>query len=215
MMHMCRVARVQLAESELVHVAIWAQGGSLCQGAINFSASACGWLATSAVEDAIMDPSAQELQTMATLEDVYTWVGISAPLRAAIDAAFGSVTLIRQVVLVPRHAWDAAVILLRVQPSPSPPLPTTTGTETTGDDGEPAEGTVESPAGPTPTAHGDRAGPGRELPTGVPASAGAAPDGCGAGGSESCASHATGSRLGRSGAAQDQTRFGHRSGRRW
>jgi hypothetical protein len=37
LMHMCRVARVQLAESELVHVAIWAQGGSLCQGAINFS----------------------------------------------------------------------------------------------------------------------------------------------------------------------------------
>ena len=49
-----------------------------------------------------MDPTGDELRAMNTLADVETWVGISSPLRAALNAAFGEFTLSRQVVLVPR-----------------------------------------------------------------------------------------------------------------
>ena len=65
-----------------------------------------------------MDPNSQELQAMGTLNDFFTWVGIDQPLRAAIDVAFGTVTLVRQVVFIPRTAWDAAVVELRVHSYP-------------------------------------------------------------------------------------------------
>ena len=87
-----------------------------------------------------MDPTAQELGGMATLDDVYTWVGINLPLRAALNDAFGTITLIRQVVLVPPAAWDAAVMMIRVKPLPAPSTPASAAGNEEGD-----------PAGAAPT----------------------------------------------------------------
>jgi hypothetical protein len=61
-----------------------------------------------------MDPSAAELQAMADLEAVSDWVGLAANVREAVDVAFGSLTLLRNVVLIPRIAWDQAVMTLRI-----------------------------------------------------------------------------------------------------
>ena len=40
--------------------------------------------------------------------------GVGGPLRAAIHTAFGEFTLLREVVSVPRTAWDAATMSLAI-----------------------------------------------------------------------------------------------------
>jgi hypothetical protein len=62
----------------------------------------------------IMDPSASEMQGMADLAAVSAWVGLQANVREAMDMAFGPLTLLREVVLIPRVAFDQAVMTLRV-----------------------------------------------------------------------------------------------------
>jgi hypothetical protein len=61
-----------------------------------------------------MDPAASDLQAMADLPAVYEWIGMPESLRAAVNMAFGTLALLREVVLIPRSAWDEAVMTLRV-----------------------------------------------------------------------------------------------------
>jgi hypothetical protein len=51
---------------------------------------------------------------MADLDAVADWVGLTASVREAANVAFGALTLLRSVVLIPRSAWDQAVTTLRV-----------------------------------------------------------------------------------------------------
>eukprot|EP00972_Heterocapsa_arctica_P111075 16352970-Heterocapsa_arctica.AAC.1 len=61
-----------------------------------------------------MDPTASELQAMADLAAVSAWVGLAENVRDAMNIAFGPLALLREVVLIPRGAWDQAVMTLRI-----------------------------------------------------------------------------------------------------
>ena len=61
-----------------------------------------------------MDPTAQQLQGMASLNDVLQWVGVSQGVADAVNVAMGTLVLVREVVLIPAAAWDDAVLTLRV-----------------------------------------------------------------------------------------------------
>ena len=66
-----------------------------------------------------MDPQAAELQAMANLNDVFTWVGIGALLQAALNCAMGTLTMVREVVLIPLAAWDLGVAQIRIVVTPA------------------------------------------------------------------------------------------------
>ena len=70
-----------------------------------------------------MDPSAQELAAFANLGDVVAWIGLQDVVLAALRVAMGDFQLLREVVLIPRTAWDDAVAAARVQPPGDGPPP--------------------------------------------------------------------------------------------
>jgi hypothetical protein len=59
-----------------------------------------------------MDPTEAELSGMVYLADVFAWVGVTDSFREALDIAFGKLIMVREIVLIPRAAWDAAVMNL-------------------------------------------------------------------------------------------------------
>ena len=61
-----------------------------------------------------MDPSTAELAGFANLEDAIAWVGIPAGTIAALREAIGDFQLLREIVLIPRAAWDEAVAAARI-----------------------------------------------------------------------------------------------------
>ena len=62
-----------------------------------------------------MDPTAAELEQINTLAEVAQWLGLAGATRTAVLRALGDPTLIRQVVLIPRSIYDAAINDARVQ----------------------------------------------------------------------------------------------------
>lgn len=66
-----------------------------------------------------MDPTNEELQGFANLDDVVQWIGMAPPLLAGLRTAAGDFRLLREIVLVPGHAWDAAVTATRVALPPA------------------------------------------------------------------------------------------------
>ena len=62
-----------------------------------------------------MDPSSAELASLSSLTDVLEWIGIKDSFKAAIDAAFGEITMLRQVVLIPLPAWERAAMNIKIQ----------------------------------------------------------------------------------------------------
>ena len=70
-----------------------------------------------------MDPSTQELAAFTNLGDVVAWIGLQDVILAALRDAIGDFQLLREVVLIPRSAWDDAVAAARVQPPGDSPPP--------------------------------------------------------------------------------------------
>ena len=70
-----------------------------------------------------MDPSAQELAAFANLGDVVAWIGLQDIVLAALRDAIGDFQLLREVVLIPRTAWDDEVAAARIQPPGDGPPP--------------------------------------------------------------------------------------------
>ena len=68
-----------------------------------------------------MEPTEEELNNMATIEDVADWAGIEAPLRTVLLQDFGTPTKFRDIAFITRPVWDAALFLLRIEtPPPNP-----------------------------------------------------------------------------------------------
>ena len=60
-----------------------------------------------------MDPSAQELAAIGTLESAFVWIGMHEGVVAALRESMGDLQLVREVVLIPQGAWDAGVGAMR------------------------------------------------------------------------------------------------------
>ncbi|CAK0806281.1 unnamed protein product, partial [Prorocentrum cordatum] len=77
----------------------------------------------------MVDPSASELRGLNNLQDIQNWVGLQPTVWAALQSELGEVAQIREVVLIPPHAWIAGVAAARVQDAtpeggdPPPPRP--------------------------------------------------------------------------------------------
>ena len=61
-----------------------------------------------------MDPTADELSAMNTLEEVRNWAGVADPIAAPLADALGDPARIREVALITRARWEAAVTSLRI-----------------------------------------------------------------------------------------------------
>ena len=69
-----------------------------------------------------MDPTTTELAAMSSLADVLTWVGIAGDLETSWLRQLGGPTLVRQLVLIPRSAWDAAVLAFAITDTSVTPI---------------------------------------------------------------------------------------------
>ena len=56
-----------------------------------------------------MDPTAEELNAMDSLDAVGAWVGTTGDLQAALLRSLGSPTKLRDIAFIGREGWDAAV----------------------------------------------------------------------------------------------------------
>eukprot|EP00435_Cladocopium_sp_Y103_P047821 s31_g14.t1 len=56
-----------------------------------------------------MEPSAEELNQIETLDAAYDWAGVPADVRTSLNAALGAPAKIRDIIFVPRTVWDTIV----------------------------------------------------------------------------------------------------------
>ncbi|CAE7312378.1 unnamed protein product [Symbiodinium sp. CCMP2592] len=63
-----------------------------------------------------MDPTETELNAITDLAGVLNWAGVAGPLDTALKLALGQPQRVREVVLIPRPAWDTAIAALKVIP---------------------------------------------------------------------------------------------------
>ena len=56
-----------------------------------------------------MEPTADELNAIDTLEAAYDWAGVPADVRTALNVNLGSPTKIRDIIFVMRDVWDTVV----------------------------------------------------------------------------------------------------------
>eukprot|EP00435_Cladocopium_sp_Y103_P012019 s2504_g3.t1 len=56
-----------------------------------------------------MEPSAEELNQIETLDAAYDWAGVPGDVRTSLNAALGSPAKIRDIIFVPRMVWDTTV----------------------------------------------------------------------------------------------------------
>ena len=63
-----------------------------------------------------MDPTTTELENITDLAGARAWAGVDGPLWAAFDAVLGQPTRVREIVLIDRPTWDAAVTTTKISP---------------------------------------------------------------------------------------------------
>ena len=61
-----------------------------------------------------MDPTAQELAGMTSIDEAMKWIGVKQGLRDALDETMQKLVHLREIVLCPEAVWTAAVAQLRV-----------------------------------------------------------------------------------------------------
>ena len=61
-----------------------------------------------------MDPTADELQQINTLEEVFDWAGLDDVFREQILQGLGHPQRVREIALVPRPTWDRIVLQLQM-----------------------------------------------------------------------------------------------------
>ena len=63
-----------------------------------------------------MDPTATELENIQDLAGARAWAGVDGPLWAAFDDVLGKPARVREIVLIDRPTWDAAVATTKLPP---------------------------------------------------------------------------------------------------
>ena len=63
-----------------------------------------------------MDPPTADLAGITTLAQALAWSGVEEPLRDALFGETGRINLIREVTLIDKADWDAAVTAARLTP---------------------------------------------------------------------------------------------------
>jgi len=56
-----------------------------------------------------MEPSAEELNQIDTLDSAFDWAGVADDVRTALEAGLGNPTKIRDIIFVARQVWDTVV----------------------------------------------------------------------------------------------------------
>ena len=57
----------------------------------------------------VMEPTEAELNAITTLVEAFNWAGVSPEVRASLSRGLGNPGFIRDIVFVPRPAWDTVV----------------------------------------------------------------------------------------------------------
>ena len=72
-----------------------------------------------------VDPTLEELATMATLQDIWDWLGASEPLAQALlaEVGGGSSTQLRDIAFIPHEEFAEAVKALQVPVTSAPAAP--------------------------------------------------------------------------------------------
>ena len=70
-----------------------------------------------------MDPTEAELAQITTIQEALDWAGVEGPLLESLREAIGGLERVREIPLIGRPMWDAAILRLRVPEEPDPALP--------------------------------------------------------------------------------------------
>ena len=62
-----------------------------------------------------MDPTDAELAAIGTLAEAKNWAGVEGAVQAALDTTLGSPQRVREIALIPRTTWNAAVEGIKVE----------------------------------------------------------------------------------------------------